>query len=240
MVGVFFRPLTPFAHILSPYRYDPAAITTRGGALEINLTKMETHNLSYQGGLMSSWNKFCFTGGLIVTSVRLPGMNNIFGLWPAVWTMCVSPVSSIIYYLSLRVVRGNLGKHILTNWEVAHRQTRTRGLRSKSGRHGASPRYCPLPSLTCSSSSSGPTRTIPVTSELYQTRQSARATPLLPRLSTTRAYRYPCRTSRVNVSPAVPAPASRIPGLYTRTGPTLGVQLPRSISSRLRCAVSFF
>ncbi|KAJ7239362.1 glycoside hydrolase family 16 protein [Mycena rebaudengoi] len=67
--------------------YDPAAITTRGGALEINLTKMETHNLSYQGGLMSSWNKFCFTGGLIVTSVRLPGMNNIFGLWPAVWTM---------------------------------------------------------------------------------------------------------------------------------------------------------
>lgn len=36
---------------------------------------------------MSTWNKFCFTGGLIETSVMLPGINNIVGLWPAVWTM---------------------------------------------------------------------------------------------------------------------------------------------------------
>ncbi|KAJ7640711.1 beta-glucan synthesis-associated protein [Mycena polygramma] len=71
--------------------YDPSAITTRSGALEINLTKVDdptlNHNLNYTGGMMSSWNKFCFTGGLIVTSVMLPGINNVFGLWPAVWTM---------------------------------------------------------------------------------------------------------------------------------------------------------
>ncbi|KAJ6467111.1 glycoside hydrolase family 16 protein [Mycena vitilis] len=71
--------------------YDPAAITTRNGALEINLTKVDdpstNHNLSYMGGMISSWNKFCFTGGLIVTNVMLPGINNVFGLWPAVWTM---------------------------------------------------------------------------------------------------------------------------------------------------------
>ncbi|KAJ7762856.1 beta-glucan synthesis-associated protein [Mycena maculata] len=71
--------------------YDPSSITTRGGALEINLTFVAdpstNHNLSYMGGMMSSWNKFCFTGGLIVTSVQLPGINNVFGLWPAVWTM---------------------------------------------------------------------------------------------------------------------------------------------------------
>lgn len=32
-------------------------------------------------------NKFCFTGGLIETSVQLPGTNNVVGMWPAVWTM---------------------------------------------------------------------------------------------------------------------------------------------------------
>ncbi|KAK7058138.1 GH16 domain-containing protein [Favolaschia claudopus] len=71
--------------------YDPAAITTRNGALEINLTKVDdpskNHNLDYTGGMLSTWNKFCFTGGLIVTNVMLPGINNVFGLWPAVWTL---------------------------------------------------------------------------------------------------------------------------------------------------------
>lgn len=67
--------------------YDPAAITTKGGALEITLDRMETHEMHYQGGLMSTWNKFCFTGGLIQSSVTLPGINNVVGLWPAVWTM---------------------------------------------------------------------------------------------------------------------------------------------------------
>ncbi|SJL05545.1 related to KRE6-glucan synthase subunit [Armillaria ostoyae] len=67
--------------------YDPASITTKGGALTITLSKKETHGLDYQGGMMSTWNKFCFTGGMIMTSVTLPGANNILGLWPAVWTM---------------------------------------------------------------------------------------------------------------------------------------------------------
>ncbi|GJE87636.1 glycoside hydrolase family 16 protein [Phanerochaete sordida] len=67
--------------------YDPAAITTRNGSLEITLSQKETHGLDYQGGMMTTWNKFCFTGGLIETSVVLPGANNIVGLWPAIWTM---------------------------------------------------------------------------------------------------------------------------------------------------------
>lgn len=67
--------------------YDPAAITTRNGALEITLSNIQTHGLDYQGGLMSTWNKFCFTGGLVETSVTLPGYNNIIGLWPAIWTL---------------------------------------------------------------------------------------------------------------------------------------------------------
>jgi beta-glucanase (GH16 family) len=67
--------------------YDPASITTKDGALEITLSRKEEHNLNFTGGLMSTWNKFCFTGGLVETSVTLPGINNVVGLWPAVWTM---------------------------------------------------------------------------------------------------------------------------------------------------------
>jgi len=37
--------------------------------------------------MMSTWNKFCFTGGYIETNVSLPGLNNVAGLWPAIWTM---------------------------------------------------------------------------------------------------------------------------------------------------------
>jgi beta-glucan synthesis-associated protein KRE6 len=39
------------------------------------------------GGMLTSWNKFCFTGGLIEVSVQLPGNNQVSGYWPAVWTM---------------------------------------------------------------------------------------------------------------------------------------------------------
>jgi beta-glucanase (GH16 family) len=39
------------------------------------------------GGMLTSWNKFCFTGGLIEASVQLPGNNQVSGFWPAVWTM---------------------------------------------------------------------------------------------------------------------------------------------------------
>ena len=67
--------------------YDPAAIITANGSLVITLSAKETHGLNYQGGMMSTWNKFCYTGGYIEASVMLPGVNNIVGLWPAIWTM---------------------------------------------------------------------------------------------------------------------------------------------------------
>ncbi|KAF8234028.1 glycoside hydrolase family 16 protein [Tricholoma matsutake] len=67
--------------------YDPAAVTTTNGSLVITLSKQQTHNLNYQGGMVATWNKFCFTGGYIETSATLPGASNVLGLWPAVWTM---------------------------------------------------------------------------------------------------------------------------------------------------------
>ncbi|KAJ3715052.1 glycoside hydrolase family 16 protein [Lentinula raphanica] len=67
--------------------YSPEAITTKNGSLMITLSKKVNHGLNYQGGMMSTWNKFCFTGGLVLADVNLPGANNVLGLWPAVWTM---------------------------------------------------------------------------------------------------------------------------------------------------------
>ncbi|KAJ7737523.1 glycoside hydrolase family 16 protein [Mycena metata] len=68
---------------------DPSAVTTKNGALEITLSKVDdvstNHNFSYRSAMVSSWSKFCFTGGILVSSVTLPGTTNIFGLWPAGW-----------------------------------------------------------------------------------------------------------------------------------------------------------
>lgn len=36
---------------------------------------------------MSTWNRFCFTGGYIETAISLPGNTLVAGLWPAAWTM---------------------------------------------------------------------------------------------------------------------------------------------------------
>lgn len=67
--------------------YDPSTMTTNNGALEITLSETQIHNLNYSSGMMSTWNKFCFTGGLVEVAVTLPGLSNVAGLWPAVWAM---------------------------------------------------------------------------------------------------------------------------------------------------------
>ena len=37
--------------------------------------------------MLQSWNKFCFTGGIIEFDVMLPGQPTVGGLWPAVWLL---------------------------------------------------------------------------------------------------------------------------------------------------------
>lgn len=67
--------------------YSPETVTTKDGKLQISLEEVVTHNLNFRGGFLSSWNKFCFTGGYLVASVQLPGAANVAGLWPAFWAM---------------------------------------------------------------------------------------------------------------------------------------------------------
>lgn len=42
---------------------------------------------NYQSGMLQGWNKFCFTGGIIEVSAKLPGDAFIGGMWPAIWLL---------------------------------------------------------------------------------------------------------------------------------------------------------
>lgn len=39
------------------------------------------HNLDYVSGMIATWNKFCFTGGMVLASVTLPGSNDVLGTY---------------------------------------------------------------------------------------------------------------------------------------------------------------
>ena len=47
-------------------------------------TKTFFHDKKYiQSAMLQGWNKFCFTGGIVEFSAKLPGSPRIAGLWPA-------------------------------------------------------------------------------------------------------------------------------------------------------------
>ncbi|GEQ72260.1 hypothetical protein JCM33374_g5947 [Metschnikowia sp. JCM 33374] len=67
--------------------YDPDAATTANGTLILTMDAMKQHDMLYRSGMLQSWNKLCFTQGMIVVSAMLPGYGNISGLWPGLWTI---------------------------------------------------------------------------------------------------------------------------------------------------------
>lgn len=67
--------------------YDPDAITTANGTMILTLDAYKSHNLFYRSGMLQSWNKLCFTQGMILISAQLPNYGNKGGLWPGLWTM---------------------------------------------------------------------------------------------------------------------------------------------------------
>ena len=67
--------------------YDPDAVTTKDGVLELKFDAFPNHGLNYRSGMLQSWNKMCFTGGLLEASVSLPGRGDTVGFWPGFWSM---------------------------------------------------------------------------------------------------------------------------------------------------------
>lgn len=49
--------------------------------------KWKMEHAYFNSGMVQSWNKFCFTGGILEVDVILPGDPNIGGLWPAIWML---------------------------------------------------------------------------------------------------------------------------------------------------------
>ncbi|KAF2196675.1 beta-glucan synthesis-associated [Delitschia confertaspora ATCC 74209] len=67
--------------------YDPDAVTTWDGTLELRLDQFPNHGINFRSGMLNSWNHLCFKGGIFEVSVSLPGPAAVMGLWPGAWTM---------------------------------------------------------------------------------------------------------------------------------------------------------
>ncbi|KAF9693139.1 hypothetical protein EKO04_008888 [Ascochyta lentis] len=67
--------------------YDPDAVTTWDGTLELRLDQFPNHGLNFRSGMLNSWNHLCFKGGIFEVSVSLPGPAGVPGMWPGAWTM---------------------------------------------------------------------------------------------------------------------------------------------------------
>jgi len=67
--------------------YDPDAVTTANGTLNIKFDAFKNHNLNYRSGMLQSWNKMCFKGGYMEASISLPGRGDTVGFWPGFWAM---------------------------------------------------------------------------------------------------------------------------------------------------------
>ncbi|PWY71624.1 beta-glucan synthesis-associated [Aspergillus heteromorphus CBS 117.55] len=67
--------------------YDPDAVTTKDGTMEIRFDAFENHEVGYRSGMVQSWNKLCFSGGRLEASISLPGAGDVSGFWPGFWAM---------------------------------------------------------------------------------------------------------------------------------------------------------
>ncbi|KAL4424790.1 hypothetical protein ABPG77_000830 [Micractinium sp. CCAP 211/92] len=83
--------------------YVPQQVTTTDGAAVVTIDRAGEQNATalgqrpdgtvwnvssaYQSGFVTSWNKFCFTGGYVEARLQLPGNDFASGFWPALWLM---------------------------------------------------------------------------------------------------------------------------------------------------------
>ena len=81
--------------------YNSSSVTSEDGRLKIkssikkkewehyDATKKKYRKITkyFDSGMVQSWNKFCFTGGILEVDLIFPGDPTIGGLWPAAWML---------------------------------------------------------------------------------------------------------------------------------------------------------
>ena len=81
--------------------YTPENVATKDGHLVITTEAADTDIIGFndvkgkkehvskhfRSAMVQSWNKFCFTGGIIEAEVIMPGKGDTSGLWPAFWLL---------------------------------------------------------------------------------------------------------------------------------------------------------
>lgn len=67
--------------------YDPDAVSTANGTLNLRFDAFQNHNLNYRSGMVQTWNQLCFKGGYMEASISLPGRGDTIGFWPGWWAM---------------------------------------------------------------------------------------------------------------------------------------------------------
>lgn len=81
--------------------YNATYVYTKDGVLNILTTTEDTKwkgfnpytkkytqmKRYFRSGMIQSWNKFCYTGGILEFDVQFPGKPEVGGLWPAVWLL---------------------------------------------------------------------------------------------------------------------------------------------------------
>lgn len=81
--------------------YNSSTVKSANGMLEIhtyvektewnhydNINKKWKHvQTNFTSGMVQTWDKFCFTGGIVEVDIVFPGDPFIGGLWPAVWML---------------------------------------------------------------------------------------------------------------------------------------------------------
>lgn len=66
--------------------YDPDAVTTRDGTLQLRMDEFRNHDLQYRSGMLNSWNQLCFKGGVFEVSVSLAGPAGVPGYVRSVYS----------------------------------------------------------------------------------------------------------------------------------------------------------
>ena len=67
---------------------SPRLVSVANGSLNLSAADQGHASAGYTGAQVTSWNKFCYTGGYLEVRYKMPGRpREGLGIWPAIWTL---------------------------------------------------------------------------------------------------------------------------------------------------------